>query len=640
SANGLGNGTNGVNGIDDDFASNTFTPLYEGSSLDRREFIRITVQSLRELGLESSAKSLELESGISLEHPSIIGFRSAILSGDWKNAERLLLDGLTYGASRMMARMGPSAPETSRNGALSMASSSSAVIDLALRDPHSRGIDWIKFLIYQQRYLELLESKQTRKALSVLRDRLAPLNHGSDTLHQLSSLVICGTPEELCERANWLGSGLASRRKLLEEIETAISPSVMIPSRRLPQLLEQAQQLQKSRDPFFNLPLDTRISLYVDHQSDRSVFPTRTAAVLTEHNDEVWHVSFSNDGTKLASVGMDHEVLVWSVGTAQSDFQVVNRLGPTTGHICHVSFSPDDAHLLATSDDGEVIVWNLHDGTKQEYKGHTYAVGTGAWMPDGQGFVTGGMDRKVCFWDIDLGLQRTWNTGQFRVQAIDVSPDGRYLVAVSHRYVPNNATGGVAHQTSTSTTSRIAAQFLGTAWFDYPSPAVHDEEWHMARSHDEHDLIDLGGGARTMTNERFQLHFYDIRRKEDVGSIYMMEEMTSVSFSDDSKYVLINQRPNDALIWDVQKQSLVHRFTGHRIHQHVIRSCFGGAENSFVISGSEDGSIYVYHRKTGKLLDRLRGHSKGSVNSVAWHPRQHNMFASCGDDGTIRIWRP
>ena len=30
---------------------------------------------------------------------------------------------------------------------------------------------------------------------------------------------------------------------------------------------------------------------------------------------------------------------------------------------------------------------------------------------------------------------------------------------------------------------------------------------------------------------------------------------------------------------------------------------------------------------------------QGSVNAVAWHPQRHNMFASCSDDGTIRIWR-
>ena len=81
------------------------------------------------------------------------------------------------------------------------------------------SFQYIKFLLHQQRYLELLEAKQTKKALSVLRSRLAPLNYGSGRLQELSSLVICSSPEELKRKAQWEGTGEASRRRLMEEIE-------------------------------------------------------------------------------------------------------------------------------------------------------------------------------------------------------------------------------------------------------------------------------------------------------------------------------------------------------------------------------------------------------------------------------------
>lgn len=51
------NGANGVDTISDTIsdsqnASTSFVPLYEGSPFDRREFVRLTLQSLRELGFE------------------------------------------------------------------------------------------------------------------------------------------------------------------------------------------------------------------------------------------------------------------------------------------------------------------------------------------------------------------------------------------------------------------------------------------------------------------------------------------------------------------------------------------------------------------------------------------------------------
>jgi len=115
-------------------------------------------------------------------------------------------------------------------------------------------------------------------------------------------------------------------------------------------------------------------------------------------------------------------------------------------------------------------------------------------------------------------------------------------------------------------------------------------------------------------------------------------ELTCVSISKNSEYALINHAPNEIHLWGISSKEDVRKFSGQRQGRYVVRNCFGGVEDEFVLSGSEDGGVYIWDRETGRLLEALGGHGEGSVNAVAWNPKNEGVFASCGDDGTIRIW--
>jgi len=63
----------------------------------------------------------------------------------------------------------------------------------------------MQFLLLEQKYLELLEEGKVMEALSTLQYELTPLNHRTKRVHQLSAYIMCITPEEVREAANWSG---------------------------------------------------------------------------------------------------------------------------------------------------------------------------------------------------------------------------------------------------------------------------------------------------------------------------------------------------------------------------------------------------------------------------------------------------
>ena len=52
-----------------------------------------------------------------------------------------------------------------------------------------------------------------------------------------------------------------------------------------------------------------------------------------------------------------------------------------------------------------------------------------------------------------------------------------------------------------------------------------------------------------------------------------------------------------------------------------------------------DGNVCVWDRHSGALLNVLAGHGTQCVSAVACNPAKKNIFASCSDDKTVRVWQ-
>mmetsp|Transcript_3831 Transcript_3831/g.10569 ORF Transcript_3831/g.10569 Transcript_3831/m.10569 type:complete len:291 (+) Transcript_3831:216-1088(+) len=250
--------------------------------------------------------------------------------------------------------------------------------------------------------------------------------------------------------------------------------------------------------------------------------------------------------------------------------------------ISFLAWSPDDRKLLSCGSGNSVRMWDTTSGAVlRDFFVHTNSVSACAWFPDGKRFVSGGLDKVVYMVDVegDNEERRMWRTG--RVNDLALTSDGKKLIV-----------------------------------------ANTDKKILIIEVDDKDGAEDLEQGGCECIQET--------------------EQFTSLFLADDDDHVIINvsalsDNPSEIHMWNLSTKKLIHRYIGHSQRRFVLRSCLGGAGQSFVLGGSEDGNVYIWKRSTGKLLEVLQGHGS-LVNCVAWCPTNARLIASASDDHTIRLW--
>jgi WD40 repeat protein len=140
------------------------------------------------------------------------------------------------------------------------------------------------------------------------------------------------------------------------------------------------------------------------------------------------------------------------------------------------------------------------------------------------------------------------------------------------------------------------------------------------------------------THNRIRAYTFDDMRDctlitETASLIYFCLDATE-------RYALCTTKDHGLHLWDLEKRTLIRRFHGSKHGEYVIFSSFGGHNQHFVATGSEDNMIYIWHRDKGEEAVRILSGHTGVVNAVSWNPADPSMLASCSDDGSVRIWAP
>jgi WD40 repeat protein/DNA-binding SARP family transcriptional activator len=144
--------------------------------------------------------------------------------------------------------------------------------------------------------------------------------------------------------------------------------------------------------------------------------------------------AFSPDGSVLATGGANWSksagvVYLWDAATGR----LVGQLPEQNGIVYAVNFSPDGRLLVVSAgihEGGEALVWNLDENRLERV---ISADDSGSWWADisndGTTLVTGGRSSGERFWDLSTGESLGPELTSPPVNTVDLSPDGRTLVA-------------------------------------------------------------------------------------------------------------------------------------------------------------------------------------------------------------------
>ncbi|XP_066150934.1 WD repeat-containing protein 26 isoform X1 [Euwallacea fornicatus] len=332
----------------------------------------------------------------------------------------------------------------------------------------------------------------------------------------------------------------------------------------------------------------------------------RQTLYCTHHNTQ--------DKVTLANVSLlsDHMC-------GKDDFPVhaIQVLNDHCDEVWFCAFSPDGKKLATGSKDTNVIIWDVNPDTckltlRKVLEGQNYGVAYISWNPDSKHLIACGPEDSPEVW--------LWNLETEKYLKVTQSPEDALTCCAWHKDGSKFVVGGIRGH-----------------FYECNMEGTVLESWEGVRVSGLWYRSD--GRTVLAADSHYRIKAYDFDDMIDQELVQENHPIMTFTIDKNDRLALLNVATQGVHLWDLNDKNLVRRYQGVTQGHFTIHSTFGGFNQDFIASGSEDHQVYIWHIRNEQPIATLQGHTR-TVNCVAWNPVYPHMMVSVSDDFTIRVWGP